>query len=84
MKYYRHELDDYTKSEEITYDRALAILLTTYRDNDMTRDMLTIPNQIPCRYSRVSVRDGDMVSMAGLYCLLPMGNEYDEDGNRIE
>ena len=36
------------KADEITYEQALNTLLNDYRDNDMTRDMLTIPNNIRC------------------------------------
>ena len=72
---------------EVSYDEALRSLLGTYRDNDMTRDMLTIPNRIDCRYSVISVVDGEGVSsrgiMAGLYNLLPMGAEYDDNGSRL-
>jgi len=69
--------------EEISHDAALATLLTTFKDSDMTRDMLTIPNWIPCRFSTIQVRDDNRVAMPGLTCLLPMGYEYDESGNRI-
>ena len=69
--------------EEIDHDAALATLLTTFRDCDMTRDMLTIPNWIPCRFSTIQVRFGDVVAMPGLTCLLPMDKEYDENGNRL-
>lgn len=87
LKYFkRYHTDDGRK--EITYEQALDTLLTTYRDNDMTRDMLTIPNNIICRFSTVYVEDHPengmvMVLMAGLQNNLPMGAEYDEEGNRI-
>ena len=88
LKYYKRMADD-TNRKEITYEEALNTLLTTYRDNDMTRDMLTIPNEIPCRFSFVYVENdpehGTMVTMPGLKCrtMQPMDIEYDDDGNRL-
>ena len=86
MKYYKKFANE--ERFEIDYDTALETLLTTYRNNDMTRDMLTIPNNIQCRFSTVYVEDDSnpkmpMVLMAGLFNQLPMDTEYDEDGNRI-
>ena len=73
--------------KEITYDEALDTLLTTYRDNEMTRDMLSIPNNIQCRFSTVYVEDHSgkmpMVLMSGLFNMLPDDVEYDDSGNRI-
>lgn len=88
LKYYKQFHDKPGERKEISYDEALNTLLTTYRDNDMTRDMLTTANRIDCRFSVVDVEeiteDGmRMVLMAGLRNMLPMGTEYDEDGNRI-
>lgn len=87
MKYFKRY---HGKEErlEISEEEALDTLLTTYRDNDMTRDMLTIPNNIFCRYSTVYVEDDSdprftMVLMSGLCNELPMGVEYDDDGNRV-
>ena len=86
MKYFRY---DYVTGErkEISFRQAHEILLTTYRDNEMTLDMLTIPNRIECRFSRVDVVDNTTdiprVPMAGLCNLLPMGVEYDDNGNRV-
>lgn len=76
------------KADEITYEQALNTLLNDYRDNDMTRDMLTIPNNIRCTFSWVYVEEdkGDgmrMCLMPGLQNDLPFGVEYDEEGNRI-
>ena len=86
LKYYKQNVDSDEK-REITYEEALNTLLTTYRDNDMTRDMLTLANEIPCRFSTVYVKEineyGTMVPMAGLRSLLPMDAEYDDDGNRL-
>ena len=85
MTYIVHHDDDLNNDgEEITYDKALDILLTTYRDNDMTRDMLTLPNRIMCRFSTVDVKDDSgLIPMAGLYNLLPNDIDYDDDGNRV-
>lgn len=73
--------------KEISYAEALDTLLTTYRDNQMTRDMLSIPNNIQCRFSTVYVEDYSgprpMVLMSGLFNMLPDEFEYDDDGNRI-
>lgn len=86
MKYFRY---DYVtgEREEIDFHKAHDILLTTYRDNEMTLDMLTIPNRIECRFSRVDVEDHTTsipkVPVPGLYNLLPMDAEYDDNGNRI-
>ena len=83
MKYFRF---DYVTEErkEISPEKAHDILLTTWKDTEMTRDMLTIPNSIICRFSRVDVESDDgMVSMPGLFNLIPDGAEYDEKGNRI-
>lgn len=81
MKYYR-TLKGEQGREEITHDKALNILLGCYRDNDMTRDMLTIPNHIDTTYSIIDVvSDDGMAAMAGLWNLLP-DFAYDDNGNR--
>lgn len=87
FKYYKRYHDKEGRNE-ITYLEALDTLLTTYRDNDMTRDMLTIANNIVCRFSTVYVEeiwDNDMVMtlMPELQNVLPIGAEYDDEGNRI-
>ena len=87
LKYYRR-LHDRDTWEEITYEKALHIVLGTYKDNDVTRDMLQTANWIGCRWSTVKVtsitEDGhEMVRMPGLYNMTPDGYEYDDDGNRI-
>lgn len=73
--------------KQITEEEALKTLLSTYHDNDMTRDMLTIPNRIACVFSTVEVEDDSttphMVAAAGVYNLLPMDAVYDDDGNRV-
>lgn len=38
MKYYKHYVGD-DKPTEVTYSEALRTLLTTYQDNEMTRDV---------------------------------------------
>ena len=61
--------------KEVSYDEALNTLLGSYKDNEITREMLTIPNFIPCGFSEIAVSEeteyGRMVSMPGLACLLP-------------
>lgn len=88
LKYFRKGYHEESRREEITYDKALSILLGTFKDNDMTRDMLTTPNNIMCAYSMVYVEDheedgGIAVLMPGLVNILPMGKEYDDEGNRL-
>lgn len=41
--------------KEVSYTEALDTLLTTYKDNDITREMLTIPGEIPCKLSFIRV-----------------------------
>lgn len=73
--------------KEVSYEEALDTLLTTYKDNDMTRDWLSVVNTIPCRFSTITVEQptewGNLVLIAGLQCVVPDGVEYDEDGMRI-
>lgn len=81
MRYYK-TLKGESERKEITRDEALNLLLGCYRDNDMTRDMLSIPNHIDTPYSIIDVvSDDGMAAMAGLWNLLP-DVAYDEKGNR--
>ena len=86
LKYFKKYPSE-SERHEINYDEALKTLLGTFRDNDMTKDMLTIPNNIKCHFSDVYVEDHSgkikLVLMAGLWNDLPMDAEYDDDGNRI-
>ena len=74
LYYYRrsHETSEET---EISYEKALDILLGSWKDNEMTRSMLTQPNNIQCRFSDVIVKEGKgencMVLMAGLWNQVP-------------
>ena len=75
--------------KDITYEEAYDTLLTTFKDSDMTRDMLTIVNRIECRFSTVEVRDvredGSVKTLiAGLHNLFPMDAEYDDNCNRVK
>ena len=85
LRYFRN--DGKGGVRELNYEEALGIVLGTYKDNDMTRDMLTVPNWIPCRFSTIAVKeekDGRMMTlMPGYVCDVPHGNEYDEEGNRL-
>ena len=88
LKYFRQDKLDHSRNE-ITYEEALHIMLGTWKDNDMTRDMLTIPNRIQCMFSQIDVEDhlgghNIMVLMAGMYNMLPMNIDYDEDGNHLK
>ena len=72
---------------EVSREKALDSLLTTYRDNDMTRDMLTIPNRIEYRFGTIEVKEhkenGSVVVLApGLCNMLPIYVEYTETGKR--
>ena len=45
---------DYT---EVSYEEALKSLLTTYKDNDITRDMLNTTGSIPYRFGEILVTE---------------------------
>ena len=49
----RVDEDRYT---QVTKEEALLSLLTTYKDNDITRDMLNHPGSIPYRFGEIIVR----------------------------
>ena len=80
LKYYKRMKDE-DEEHEITYDEALRTLLGTWRDSDLTRDMLTIQNYIECMCSWIRVDDPSttMKPMPGLMNLAPDGIEYDEE-----
>ena len=86
MKYYKHYHESPRREPvEVAYSDALRSVLGTYRDNDMSRDMLTIVNRIQCRFCDVLVKDEhkpELTLMPGYYNTLPMQYRYDEDGNR--
>ena len=85
LKYYKRMKDE-DKEQEITYDEALRTMLGTWRDSDLTRDMLTIQNYIECQYSWIRVDDPSttMKPMPGLWNLIPDDVQYDEETwNRI-
>ena len=67
----------------VDYDEALRIALGSYKDNDMTRDMLTIPNNVQCVFSTILIREdnGDFEKPIGAYNLTPEGISYDIHGN---
>ena len=77
-----------SEAKEITFEDALEYVLSVYRDNDMTRDMLTVVNHIDCGYSWIDVHEvtgnGEMCLMPGLVNSLPMDHEYDDEGNRVK
>lgn len=89
LKYYKYPRPyNPDTREEITKNEALRILLGTFKDCDMTHDLLTVVNRIECMYSTVEVEKVDengrhMVLMAGLANELPRDVEYDDNGNRI-
>lgn len=80
LKYYKRMKDE-TEEHEITHDEALHTMLGTWRDSDLTRDMLTIQNYIECAYSFIRVDDPEttMKPIPGLWNIVPEGIEYDEE-----
>ncbi len=87
LEYIKYPKDG-TEKRNISMSEALEVVYGSYGDTDMSRDMLSIPNRIPCRFSEievVGVTDGGhkLVPMAGLEFLVPDGAEYDEKGNRL-
>lgn len=74
------------KHRDVTYEEALRIALGSYRDNDMTRDMLTIRNNIDCMASQILVREeADRFGIpAGMFNQVPTGIAYDESGMRVK
>lgn len=84
---FEKQFKDGSPAFEVSYEKALDTLLTTYRDCDMTRDMLKTGNLIMCRFSVIRVYEvtewGRLTSMPGLYNLTPDDARYDDDGNRL-
>lgn len=80
LRYYKRFKGEETE-QEITREDALRTLLGTYRDNDMTRDMLTVQNYIEIRFSFIRVDDPEnpLKPMPGLWNILPDDAVYDED-----
>ena len=80
LKYYKRYKDE-EEEREISYDEALRTLLGTWRDTDLTHDMLTIQNNIECQYSWIRVDDPDnrLKPIPGLWNLYPDGAVYDEE-----
>lgn len=75
-----------TEEKEVSYETAYYTLLGTWKDTDITRDMLTIQNYIECDYSYIRVDDPDseLKPMPGLRNLTPEGVVYDDAGKRVE
>ena len=76
------------KTESLTYDEALNIILGYYKDNDMTRDMLQVVNRIvlkPIGYLNVYEEDvwEKFALMPGCYNNLPNGFNYDDNENHL-
>ena len=57
MKYFKTFKDNPDVENEVTYWEALDTLLTSYKDNDITRYMLTVENNIPCMFSYIRVSE---------------------------
>lgn len=56
---YRKRFVDSDEWKDVSYEQALHALLGTYRDNDITREMLTMEGIIPCMFSEVEVYVAD-------------------------
>ena len=88
LTYTLHAYDDSNYKKELSYDEALDAMLSSYKDNDMTRDMLSTPNNIRLNFGfwlQVSEEVDEhtkKVLMAGLWNMLPNGVGYDDNGNR--
>ena len=54
MKYFWDSVDG---RDEITYKQALRLMLTTYKDNDITRNFLKTRGSYPTRFGDVEVKD---------------------------
>lgn len=80
MKYYRVTEES---RNEIPYSKALDIMLGSWKDNDMTRDMLSIPNKIRCQFSVIEVED-DNGRIGDDWNNIPNDVAYNIDGNRME
>lgn len=80
LKYYKRYKGQ-SEEQEISYDEALKTMLGTWRDSDLTRDMLTIQNYIECMCSYIRVDDPNskLKPMPGRFNIAPMGIEYDEE-----
>lgn len=89
LRFFKTVIDGKTATtKEITYDEALEYLLNIYRDNDMTRDMLTVPNWIITRTGAIEVRDEteeefNLVLLGGEVNRLPENVFYDDEGNHL-
>ena len=42
---------------EVSYDKALGVVLGSYKDNPQVRGWLSVPNYIPCMFSEIRVFD---------------------------
>lgn len=75
MKYYHISKSSEVK-REISYDEALEYLLANYKDNDMTREMLTRTGEIECMFSYILVAEeydgkhyvGEIINHRGHEC----------------
>ena len=88
LKYYRKGADE-KEFKEISYEKALDIMLGSWKDSDMTRDMLSIPNWIRCRFSEIQVKEVDengraKCLMPGYWNMIPDDIVYDVNCNRIK
>lgn len=89
LTYTLFAFDDPNYKKELSYDEALDVMLSTYKDCDVTRDMLTIGNNIQLKLGfwmqiGEEINGHKMVRMAGLWNMLPDGVAYDDEGNRKE
>ena len=87
LRYFMRWKED-GQETEVSKEEALEALLTIYKDTDVTRDMLTLPNRIQGVYWDMVVKrecDGTfMVLIPGLWNQTPVGVRYDDNGMRIK
>ena len=88
LTYTLYAFDDSSYKKELSYDEALNAMLSSYKDCDMTKDMLTLPNNIRLNFgfwlgvSEYIDEHSHTCLMAGLWNMLPNGVAYDDEGNR--
>ena len=86
LRYFKVWKED-GRTEEVSKEQALDALLTVYKDNDMTRDFLTVVNRIHGVYWDMEVKEDhgstSVVLIPGLWNMIPVGARYDDNGMRI-
>ena len=85
LKYKKEYLISGQQSQNLSFGEALSLVLEVYKDCDMTRDMLTIPNRIRLTsYSNLVVYSDEEANIAPeILNALPFEYSYDDDGKRL-